>query len=160
MTIQIQPLRGLMDDFKRATELVRRNGHPIDLDSLSRLDQMRRNEKPGANTGRAQTRLDHRACRSFAIRPRDVDYAKRALRIAQRCEHFLDPLQPELRRLDLITERVQEPHRFGITDHLFRRYNKRAVAIMAAVAIASFNSYSQTCVTCSVGITEQINAST
>ena len=59
---------------------------PVDLNAFRRLDQMRRREQTGANARRAQSGVDHRARRAFAVGAGHVDHAIGALRIAQRFE--------------------------------------------------------------------------
>ncbi len=95
----------------------------VDLNTLGGFDQVGRSEEPGANPRRPQARRDHRAGRTFAIGPGDMDHAVRLLRIAQGGENRADALEPQLGGLHLVAQRVQELDGIGIVhDFLVRRY--------------------------------------
>src|SRR5260370_37075405 len=65
-----------LDDFALANML------PIDLQPLAKRDQMRRRKQPDPQPRSAVNAFEHRAGRTFAIRPGNMDEAQLVLRIA------------------------------------------------------------------------------
>src|SRR5689334_15084159 len=95
-------------------ETIRGNGMTADANALGGFIQMRRSEQAGAPAGGMEARLDHRAGGAFSIGSGNVDEAAAILRAAQRIQEDADPVEPELRGLDFVSERVEEVYGIGI----------------------------------------------
>jgi hypothetical protein len=69
----------------------------IDLKSFCERNEMRRSEKPDAQSCRAINALQHRARRAFAIGSRDMNETKFVLWISRQRSKFEGVFQPQLR---------------------------------------------------------------
>ncbi len=73
-----------------------RNPLAVDLDTLTKIDQMRRGVKTGAVPGPAQDRIQHRANRAFAIGASDVENPEPIVRVTASIKETNRILEPEL----------------------------------------------------------------
>ena len=98
-----------MDLVERFGELGFRDGNAVQLDALGGADQMRRRVEAGAYACHAQTAFDHGAGRPFTVGAGYVDKLRAPMRIPERFEQRADGFETELRGLQFIAERVEEP---------------------------------------------------
>src|SRR5205814_792869 len=84
------------DAVERLVEPGRVGPPAVDPDALAEVDQVRRGEEPGAESGLAQHALDHRAGRALAVGAGDMDRAEAALRIAERPEQGARAVEAQL----------------------------------------------------------------
>ena len=109
-----QRLGARMHSIEGRGESVCIDRFPLDLDPLGRFHQVRRGEQPRAISRGAQPGFDHRGSGAFTVGACDVYYAAGALRIVERLEQHVNPLQPQLGGLDFVAQRVEEADGIGI----------------------------------------------
>ncbi len=98
----------VMHHVESPRKLLWSNRNAVNLNAFRRLDQMRRGKQAGAHSRRPQPRFDHRAGGTLAIGARDMHHPIRPLGVFQHLQNSLNPLQPELGRLHLVAQLVQE----------------------------------------------------
>src|ERR1700688_538877 len=146
-------------------ELIRRDGLARNLNAPGGLDPGGWGVKPRTNPRPTQSGFDHRAGRALPVGAADMDEATRAMRITEGFEHPRDPLQVELRGLDLVPERIKKANGFGVIHPtkalpraLLRTNITRPSRASSTVPPTTFNSNSQTDATPGGGTADKITA--
>jgi hypothetical protein len=96
-----------VDLCERFDKLIAGDRLAVDLDALSRLDEVRGCVEAGAETGDPGGGFNHGAGGSFAVGSRYVDCVETILRIPEGLEGFGYVFKAELGGFDFIAERVE-----------------------------------------------------
>ena len=90
-----------LDFGNEPRDVIRRNQFPIHLNPFTKRNQMWRREQSHPQSCRAINAFQHRACRAFAVRARDVDEAQFVLRITGESRESARRFQTWTRTKDL-----------------------------------------------------------